>query len=121
MKPLHSADKLVRNEKMKQQITWAWLFAITVLILSASDRVDAQVINVGTQGNASNWLVTGAGASQSPAFPYGGLQQEISITDNGGQFGNFVTGGILANFGGVWYADRSFMLPHAEWNHHRQH
>lgn len=82
-----------------------------VLTLLASDRADAQAINVGTQGNASNWLVTGAGASQSPAFPYGGLQQEISITDNGDQFGNFGAGGSLANFDGFWYADRSFVLP----------
>ena len=69
------------------------------------------MINVGTQYNSSSWQVTGAGASQSPAFPYGGQQQEISITNNGGQFGTFVQGGSLANFNGLWYADRTFSLP----------
>jgi hypothetical protein len=90
-----------------------YLVALIALVLLPPQmaRADFITIDLGTQNNASSWLVTGAGATQSPAFPYGGQQQEISITDNGGQTGTFIPGGSLANFNGFWYATRTFFLP----------
>jgi hypothetical protein len=66
------------------------------------------MMNVGTNGEASNWLVTGAGASQAPAFQVG---SGISLTSTGNSTGTFVTGGSLGQFNGFWYATSTFTLP----------
>jgi len=70
---------------------------------------DAQTtVNLGTAGNAAQWLMTAAGASAAPAFQDGG---SISITSNGLLSGTFVAGGSLASFNGFWLADNTFSIP----------
>ena len=69
------------------------------------------IIDVNTS-NASNWFVTGAGATSATAFPFSGFGASgISLTSNGNRTGSFVSGGSLANFNGFWYADFPFTLP----------
>jgi hypothetical protein len=77
-----------------------------VLVTSTSSTVTAETItlDVGT-GNPAIWTITGAGASNAPAYA------SISVTSNGLRDGTFVSGGSLAEFDGFWYADTSFFLP----------
>lgn len=100
-----------------------WLFAVPVgvvvlgiagLLLArgpAADPEKPNTLHVGTRQAASNWRVTGAGATDAPAYPYGGRQQEISLSDTGGRTGQFVTGGSAEKFNGCWIATRRFTLP----------
>ena len=81
------------------------------IVLSLRDAAEAASLYVGTQANALNWFITGAGATQSQALPYGGLQDEISITNTGTSIGTFISGGSLANFNGFWMANLQFFLP----------
>ncbi len=77
----------------------------TVLVSAAQ----AGMINVGTASNAANWLITGAGATNAPAFQvFGG---DISLTSNAARTGTFISGGSYANFDGLWVADETFFLP----------
>jgi serine/threonine protein kinase len=68
-------------------------------------------LHIGTRQAAANWRVTGAGATDAIAFPYGGRQQEISLTDPGNGTGQFVAGGSAEKFNGYWIATRRFTLP----------
>jgi tRNA A-37 threonylcarbamoyl transferase component Bud32 len=100
-----------------------WLFAVPIgvavlgiagLLLAhrpASESENPNTLHVGTRQAAANWRVTGAGATDAPAYPYGGRQQEISLTDNGGRMGQFATGGSAEQFNGYWTATRRFTLP----------
>ena len=84
--------------------------AILAPLLVAMSPVKGGIITtyVGTQNDASSWLITGAGATAAPAFQDGNA---ISITSTGNQSGTFVTGGSLANFNGFWMASNQFSLP----------
>jgi len=76
------------------------------------DSAGAATITLGTTGNASNWLITGAGAAAAPAFQTNvNRTGAITLTSNAVGTGIFVTGGSLAAFNGFWFADESFTLP----------
>lgn len=82
------------------------------LLCCQPSTADAQVIDLSTPGNASDWLVTGAGASDAPAFQTNfNRTGEINISTNGEPTGTFVTGASSAAFNGFWYAENSFFLP----------
>jgi len=69
-------------------------------------------ITVGTSGNASRWLITGAGAAAAPAFQTSANHAgEISLTSDALPHGSFLAGGSAAAFNGFWYADYKFVLP----------
>jgi tRNA A-37 threonylcarbamoyl transferase component Bud32 len=90
------------------------LFVIGGMFLArgpASESENPNTLHVGTRQAAVYWRVTGAGATDAPAFPYGGRQQEISLTDIGGRTGQFVAGGSAEKFNGCWVATRRFTLP----------
>ena len=102
---------LAANRSCRRFTVKTKCLALLVLVLLSAQRARGEIIDLGTQNNASSWLVTGAGATQSPAPPYGGLQQEISITNTGGETGTFIAGGSLANFNGFWFATNTFSVP----------
>ncbi len=68
----------------------------------------ADNLYVGTNGNAANWLITGAGASGAPAFQ---LSNAIGLTSNGVRTGSFVSGASLSDFKGFWMAQLTFFVP----------
>jgi hypothetical protein len=69
-------------------------------------------IDLGTKGNAANWLITGAGAKDSPARQVDVEKAgEISLTSNAEENGTFVKGGTLSKFNGFWTATETFSLP----------
>lgn len=65
-------------------------------------------VDLGTASSASNWLVTGAGATASPGMQWGG---SVSISTTGDSTGTFITGGSAGAFNGFWLADRTFTIP----------
>jgi hypothetical protein len=67
------------------------------------------VINLNT-ATTTNWVITGGGAIDAPAFAYPPLDG-ISITSNATSTGTFATGGSEAQFNGFWYADAFFQIP----------
>lgn len=72
----------------------------------------AEVIDLGTAGNAPDWKITGAGAVSATSFQTNvNRTGAISLTSNAVRTGTIVPGGNLAAFNGFWYADRTFSLP----------
>ena len=88
--------------------SWFRTLCGAVLVASTSLSATAGTITLGVgAGLPAIWVITGAGASNAPAYGSGWL----SITSNGNRAGTFVSGGSLANFDGFWYAETSFFLP----------
>jgi hypothetical protein len=56
----------------------------------------------------SNWLVTGAGATNATPFSVNG---HLTITSTQTNSGTFISGGSLSNFDGFWTAIIAFTLP----------
>lgn len=76
------------------------------------DSAGAATITLGTTGNASNWRITGAGASAAPSFQTSvNRTGAITLTSDAVGTGTFVSGGSLAAFNGFWFADETFTLP----------
>jgi hypothetical protein len=86
------------------------LFTASILLLSGANYA-SYAVSIDVSTTATNpWLITGAGASASPAFDV--LSgNNISLTNNVLETGTFIPGGSLANFNGFWYADLSFVIP----------
>jgi hypothetical protein len=84
------------------------VLSLTVVIVAGTADAATFTLNANTSGNASAWVITGAGAVNAPAMQRSG---EISITDTAHEDGNFISGGSLAQFDGAWYADFLFNLP----------
>ena len=78
---------------------------------ASTEPDNPNAIYIGTRQAALHWRVTGAGATDAPAFPFGGRQQEISLTDTGSSVGRMIQGGNLEQFNGFWVATRRFTLP----------
>jgi len=81
----------------------------------ATTGFSAGIINIGT-ATSSNWLITGAGASNAVAMANSNIPGTISISDNSKADGTFISGGSAASFNtgpaaGFWYADYMFILP----------
>ncbi len=89
------------------KLTWA---SLAFIIVAAASPVlaDTLTINIGTTGNAANYLMTGAGAVNSPSAQVGG---GISLTSNATRTGTFIPGANLAAFNGFYFADLQFFLP----------
>jgi len=81
-----------------------------VLCFAMARATLAASIDVGT-ANGGNWLITGGGAVDAPAYNPSDLVGTISITSNGNRTGTFVPAASLADFNGFWYADCTFTLP----------
>jgi hypothetical protein len=69
----------------------------------------SQAATISFSSIASNWLVSGAGASN--AVPFQVTVNHLSISSNGMESGMFIAGGSLADFDGFWEASESFFLP----------
>ncbi len=95
-----------------KQITALFPAASAALLALLPEFAGAVDTYVGTAGNASKWLISGAGAVNAPAFQttvnHAGA---ITLTSNAIGTGSFVTGGSLALFNGFWVAERTFVLP----------
>ena len=101
-----------RHNSIINRFRWPVALAIGVIVWSHHSNVSAAVIDLGTPGNASDWLVTGAGAVGAPAFDTSQtFPGDISLSDNGLPTGNYVTGASFAQFNGFWYVENSFELP----------
>jgi hypothetical protein len=88
------------------------MLVVLTLLLSATEQAMAGPTYLGTAGNASNWKITGAGATGASAFQVDiNDPGEIGITNNGHSNGSIVSGGSLSKFNGFWYADETFTLP----------
>jgi hypothetical protein len=81
---------------------------VVAVLGTASLAFGQTTIELGTAGNASQFLITGAGASGATAYQEG---NSISLTSTADRSGTFVTGGSLASFNGLWYADETFTIP----------
>jgi hypothetical protein len=99
-----STKKGARVESVLR-LSLLWGAAIGVFALAPSAFADS--INFST--NTGGWTVTGAGATNAPAFVLG--TGAISLTSNATNTGTFVTGGSLGSFDGFWTASFSFFLP----------
>ncbi len=93
----------------------AGLLIGTHLILACQLAAQA-TIDLGTTGQASQFRVTGAGASAAVPYAINDPQSRttirgISLTSTADSTGTFVSGGSLASFDGFWYADETFFLP----------
>jgi hypothetical protein len=85
---------------------------LVLLLVVLAVAASAATIDISTSAaNASNWLITGAGATNAAAVVDSNLTGGISITTTGNQTGTFITGGSLANFNGFWEAVLSFSIP----------
>jgi hypothetical protein len=89
-----------------------WIVGLAALTMVVGNvqwaAADHITDDVGTAGNAANWKITGAGATDATAFQ---VSDGISLTSNNFRTGTFVTGGSLAAFNGLWWADLQFFLP----------
>lgn len=81
--------------------------AIAVVGVLVSNA-NATVLDLSTT-TAANWVVTGGGAVNAPAFQH--TQGRVTLTSNGTLGGTFATGGSYDNFNGYWYTDAKFTLP----------
>ena len=72
----------------------------------------AATIDLSTPGNASDWLVSAAGAVDAPAFQ-SSVNRPGTITpiDNALITGNFVAGGSIGDYNGYWHAENRFVIP----------
>ncbi len=86
--------------------TYLAIAMVTATLFTVPALADS--LYVGTNGNAANWLLTGAGANGAPSFQ---LQTAIGLTRNGAQTGSFVSGGSLGAFNGFWMAQLTFFVP----------
>jgi hypothetical protein len=80
---------------------------LVLLLVVGAVVAAAATIDVGT-ATQSNWLITGAGATNAAAVGPAGL---ISVSSNGLSTGTFVAGGSLASFTGFWEATDTFFIP----------
>jgi hypothetical protein len=90
------------------------LFALPILlVLSMSGRfTHAETVDLGTDGNSSQWLVTAAGAVDAASFQTNvNRTGAIAITSDALESGSFLSGGSLAQFNGFWRAEIDFFLP----------
>jgi len=87
---------------------------LTVAAYGATLTFTSGTNDVGTDtSNFSNWLITGAGATNATAVQDSTLAPGccISVSNNGGATGTFISGGSAASFDGFWEAVLSFTLP----------
>jgi hypothetical protein len=88
------------------------LAALPLLLGVGQAGAGPTTINLGTKGNAANWLITGAGATGATAYQVDVEKAgEISLTSNGEESGKIVSGGKLSKFNGFWEATETFTLP----------
>jgi hypothetical protein len=64
---------------------------------------------IGITSIASNWRVSGAGASND--VPFQTTVNHLSITSDQTENGTFIAGGSLGTFDGFWEATEAFFLP----------
>src|SRR5579884_996347 len=84
-RPLYRSGRAVMTTKRRLAVGLLAVLLPTVLVSAAQ----AGMINVGTASNAANWLITGAGATNAPAFQvFGG---DISLTSNAARTGTFIS------------------------------
>jgi hypothetical protein len=100
--PFYGEDKMFPRSKNL-------LLVVPLLALwPVAGFASTTAIDLGTDGNASNWLITGGGAADAPAMQ---RYDEISLTSDAHNDGTFVNGASLAAFNGFWYADETFTIP----------
>ncbi|TWU59392.1 hypothetical protein Poly51_21800 [Rubripirellula tenax] len=88
------------------------LFPLLISIVAQTGATGAEVLNLGTGGNASSWTSTGAGAVNAPTFQVNlNSANDISLISNGQATGTFTTGGSLAAFDGFYSAENTFAIP----------
>jgi hypothetical protein len=81
---------------------------VVVLVASVSQLAKATTLDVSTN-TASNWSITGAGATGATAEQYG---TTVSLSTNAPDTGGtYITGGNPADFDGFWVATEQFYLP----------
>ena len=85
----------------------------TLLLLSVAQLCHGDtVMELGTPGNASSWLVTAAGAVDATSFQVDiNRPGTISLMDDGLVTGNFVTGANVADYNGYWHVENTFFIP----------
>src|SRR5262245_55187644 len=81
--------------------------SLCTVILAYSISSAAATINVGTAGNATNWLLT-AGSGAGPAFQAGPL---IAISVDGKNNTTTIPGFDNSTWDGVWVGTLQFILP----------
>ncbi|MGD0771076.1 MAG: PEP-CTERM sorting domain-containing protein [Tepidisphaeraceae bacterium] len=101
---LHNLEDSMRCNLL-HSMTVCLTAAVCFLSLSAM-RGFGDVINLNT-ATPTNWVITGGGAIDAPAFAYAPLSG-ISVYSSTGAF---VNGGSNAQFNGFWYADAYFQIP----------
>jgi hypothetical protein len=87
----------------------AGMLVLTALVIAAPGYAQTS-ISLGTQNNASHWVISGAGAVNAPAFQLPDTYN-ISPTNNGLSTGTGTTGFVKANFNGFFRADQTFTIP----------
>lgn len=88
------------------------IVAILSLLFGPAVCSAETVIDLATPGNASDWLITAAGAVDAPSFQSNvNRSGTITLLDNSLVSGNFVTGASVAQYNGFWYAENSFDIP----------
>ena len=84
-----------------------------MLFLCLPSTVQAEVVvDLGTPGNAPDWLITAAGAVDAPSFQSNvNRPGTITLLDNSLITGNIVAGGSVGAYNGFWYAENHFDIP----------
>ena len=84
--------------------------ALITAFLACSTR--AAVIDLSTPGNASDWLITAAGAVDEPSYQSNvNRPGTITLVDNALVNGVFVPGASLDDYNGYWHAENRFLVP----------